>query len=464
MHELNHKVETDLIFWRDYIIMHFVDRATRWQAAVLVESKNATALIAGLDKAWVKIFGPMRELIMDGETAFASEECAVYLNRHGIKRKPRAPGQHAQYAERRGGLLKEQLNRSASQLRSEGYKIGELAGQMPMDSLLAECVFAGNALLSYHGHSPYEAVFGRTPSLLPDATLSVDEPTGTLALGSREHHRMREIAVNSIVESSAQDRINRALNTPSRAPAGACAYNPGDSVDIFRHGLGEKHVSGWLGPATIVDCSELTHGQATVKWQGRHISVRLQDLRPHLALFIFLLAKIGTLHIGKGRALDLIHDTLEQLASANNHTIVIAHSKQRPDLFAAACWVAQNGCGISRVDVVRLAVGAARLPAMSGTSYSLTLWYFHDHSDLVYTVESSNGFVNLRHEVGDQYERVRIVQFITSSDMNDWQHHQQEQRHLREHAEVDRQLPRASSATPDDHHTRSDDGPLTLII
>ena len=69
-------------------------------------------------------------------------------------------------------------------------------------------VFAGNALLSYHEHSPYQAVFGGTPSMLPDAALSVDEPTGTLTLGSREHHRMREIAVNAIVECSAQDRIN----------------------------------------------------------------------------------------------------------------------------------------------------------------------------------------------------------------------------------------------------------------
>ena len=170
----------------------------------------------------------MKELIVDGESALASAECAAYLDRHGIKRRPRAPGQHAQYAERRGGLLKEQLNRSCSQLASEGYKIGSSPGQMPMDSLLAECVFVGNALLSYHGHSPYEAVFGRTPSLLPDVTQSVDEPTGTLSLGAREHHRMREIAINAIVECSAQDRINRALNTPARAPAEAHSYKNGD--------------------------------------------------------------------------------------------------------------------------------------------------------------------------------------------------------------------------------------------
>lgn len=204
---MNLKVETDLICWREFIIIHFVDRATRWQSASLVSSRSAADFAAALDTSWVKLFGPMREVIMDGETSLASEECAAYLYRNGIKRLSRALGQHAQYAERRGGLFKEQLNRSASRLQAEGFKIASVPGQMPMDSLLGECVFAGDALLSYHGHSPYEAVFGRTPSMLPDATLSVDEPTGTLSHGAREHHRMREIAVHSIVECSAQDRI-----------------------------------------------------------------------------------------------------------------------------------------------------------------------------------------------------------------------------------------------------------------
>ena len=167
------------------------------------------------------------------------------------------------------------------------------------------CV-AANALLSYPGRSPYEAVFGRTPSMLPDATLSVDELTGTLTLGSREHHRMREIAVHAIIVCSAEDRIGRALDTPARAPAEAHAYVFGDSVDLYRHGAGDTLVSGWLGPATLIDASELSHGQATVKWQGTHMNVRLQDLRPHLALLVLFVPGTGTLHFGKDRALDLM--------------------------------------------------------------------------------------------------------------------------------------------------------------
>ena len=112
---------------------------------------------------------------------------------------------------------------------------------------------------------------------------------------------MREIAFNAIVECSAPDRIKRALNTPARAPAEAHAYAPGDSVDLYRHGAGDKHVSGWLGPATLIDASELSHGQATVKWQGRHMNVRQQDHRPHLALLVFFVAGTSALHLEKRR-------------------------------------------------------------------------------------------------------------------------------------------------------------------
>ena len=226
--KMNLKVEADLLFWETHIILHFVDRATRWQAAVVVASKSASDLIDGLDRAWVSIFGPMKELIVDGETGLASEECAAYLDRKGITRRPRAPNQHAQFAERRGGLLKEQLNRSTSQLRTEGYTIGTGSGEMSVASVLAECVFAGNALLSYHGSSPYEAFFGRTPSMLPEATASIDETSGELSLNSRDYHRMREISLNSIIECSAQDRIRRALNTPARAPAESFDYKQGE--------------------------------------------------------------------------------------------------------------------------------------------------------------------------------------------------------------------------------------------
>ena len=49
---MNQKVETDLLFWRVLIVIHFVDRAIRWQAAALVNLRLATDLLAAFDKSW----------------------------------------------------------------------------------------------------------------------------------------------------------------------------------------------------------------------------------------------------------------------------------------------------------------------------------------------------------------------------------------------------------------------------
>ena len=38
---------------------------------------------------------------------------------------------------------------------------------MQFVSILAEAVFCGNALLSINGSSPYNAVYGRVPQILP---------------------------------------------------------------------------------------------------------------------------------------------------------------------------------------------------------------------------------------------------------------------------------------------------------
>ena len=457
MEKMNLKVESDLLFWDSHIILHFVDRATRWQAATVVATKSASDLIDGLDRVWVSTFGPMKELIIDGETGLASEECAAYLDRKGITRRPRAPNQHAQFAERRGGLLKEQLNRSASQLRTEGYVIGTGSGEMTVSSLLAECVFAGNALLSYHGSSPYEAVFGRVPPMLPEATASIDETSGELSLTSRDHHRMREISLNSIIECSAQDRIRRALNTPARAPAESFDYRQGDSVDLYRHGLGEKHISGWLGPATIIDISEASHGQICVKWQGRHVNCRLQDLRPHLALLVFLSCDVGALSLGRGKALTLLRAFIEEKAIGNSRQMVtLGHPRNDnlKDIYAAAEHVARTGCGLPRIDCVRIGVGLSRLPQAPGFVYSLVLWYFPQEPDLVSCVENDNKPLNLRHAIGDDYYlEARVVQFLVADGASDWDHDQRHQQ--------------SSSSTSHPHEPelqpQSNDGPLSPI-
>ena len=104
----------------------------------------------------------MKELIVDGESGIAvSDKCQSFLQRLGIRCHVRAKDQHARYVERRGELLRQTIHKIYSQLQEESM------GEIPFESVLAEAVFAGNALLEVGGSSPYNAVYGRIPSILP---------------------------------------------------------------------------------------------------------------------------------------------------------------------------------------------------------------------------------------------------------------------------------------------------------
>ena len=105
----------------------------------------------------------MRELIMDGESGIAaSARAGSFLSRLGIKFIPRAPQQHARIIERHGALFRDVIHRIDAQLDIEGLL------DIPFAYRMAEAVFAGNSLVTVNNTTPYNAVYGRVPSLLPN--------------------------------------------------------------------------------------------------------------------------------------------------------------------------------------------------------------------------------------------------------------------------------------------------------
>ena len=65
--KFNEHVEMDLMFYRKFIVCHFIDRASRWHAAKVIDCKEDTTLVEALLTTWIQIHGPMTELIVDGE-------------------------------------------------------------------------------------------------------------------------------------------------------------------------------------------------------------------------------------------------------------------------------------------------------------------------------------------------------------------------------------------------------------
>ena len=137
----NDQVEGDLLFYKDLIVWHMIDRADRWHAAIQVDDKSTGALCEAISKCWLQTFGPFKVLVVDGESGLFSTGANDFFQRHGIEVRPRAPGQHARMVERRGAILRHALHCIEEQLQRDEVTVS-------FSQLLAEAVFSGNALVT----------------------------------------------------------------------------------------------------------------------------------------------------------------------------------------------------------------------------------------------------------------------------------------------------------------------------
>ena len=166
----NEQVEADILFYKTYMAWHMLDRADRFHAGKHIESKDTDTLVTAIMTTRVQIFGPIKFLIIDGERAIFSDDAKARLRSAGIDVRPRAPNQHARMLERRGAILRHSMHTAESQLQREGIVV-----QFPQ--LLAEAIFAGNALVTHGGATPYNARFGTQPAMLPDLHVPADDTT-----------------------------------------------------------------------------------------------------------------------------------------------------------------------------------------------------------------------------------------------------------------------------------------------
>jgi hypothetical protein len=123
---------------------------------------------------------------------------------------------HAPVVERHHEILRQQLHRLLAAARSEGLTVN-------IEDALAEATFAKNVMLQVHGTTPYLALFGRYPQILSDLETSgqsaLTDSEGGLLNASRHAVRLRELAVETIIQAHAAERLKRAANSHSR-PSG----------------------------------------------------------------------------------------------------------------------------------------------------------------------------------------------------------------------------------------------------
>jgi hypothetical protein len=253
---------------------------------------------------------------VDGESSLTKTlDGASYFSRHGVKMHVRAPGQHAHTIERRGGMFRTTLHAMEEQLERDGIT------NVPLDVLVGEAVFAGNALVSVNDTTPYHAVYGRVPRVLPnclppDTPDLDDEATRGMPGYDRHSHRVREVALQKMIQGTAEARVLRAAHAHTRPAAHDHEWVVGEQIDFYREHT--KDAPGWNGPATICDLTQVTHGTIRVRWQSRILNVKAGWVRRHQSFWCMLAAPAVCTHGAAMQGVRTFSISIGQLNADDN--------------------------------------------------------------------------------------------------------------------------------------------------
>ena len=408
--EFNVNVEADIVFYHNIPILSMIDRCTRWHSAEILSSREYENILTLIDK-WVGLHGPMKYLHFDHETAiWRSFNVGAYFQRNGITLKPRAPNQHARYIEKRNDILKQALRRIDTQLEEENI-------QLPLSERLSQAVFAGNALLSINGSTPYNAVYGRVPLLLPDYN-QYHDPKDELGatpkqMGLRNTQRLREMAIQAMVEGSAAARINHALRSKTQAPQQLADLKVGDLVEFYRR-PNTKDACGWFGPAKVSSVLGKLDGHIDVKWQGRHLCCRHGDVRRYVAFTMCLLAKESP---SMRTALDLVQARIGKLCPNTYQYIKLGDDVPAfpKDLRTAIRMVAHQKFNLFGCHSVRLIKGLHSLKPYNNATRAMIIWWKqgNDH-EFFHLDHDPHQTVSLRHHFPDDWTQILGIQFLMS--------------------------------------------------
>lgn len=432
--ELNQAVQWDILFYRDYMISLIVDEATRFCTASVLPSKSAQDLIRSISRDWIRFFGAPNLIVADGEKGLDSEEAKQWLDRFHSEIKPKARGQHAQTVERHHELLRQTLHRVEDQLKEESI-------HLPFDVVLAECMFVNNAMLTVGDATPYQAVFGRTPVMLPGFELvsesSLDDLSAGVAGFSRHDLRIREIALEKMIQHSSRTRLERGMNSKTRLALEQLDLNQGDLVDFWRKPA-TKDESGWRGPATVVEVGT----PMVLRWHNGTLNVRLQDVRRSLVYLVLL-----TNRFMRDSALDDPYDILITFADIVRGDLVriewiaptaaiMRGDHRRLDRDGWPRWIrakatsrhsmilnavllfAANGLGTGGCIGARIGQGLAKLERAIESVSTITLWWKIGSPKSVSTSEASEvDRISWQGVAGKkEWPSISFVQFLFTDD------------------------------------------------
>ena len=286
--EFNEEVQFDLLFYHSLLepergnipIAHLIDACVRFSRTG-VTRKDEISLTTTIAALWISLFGPMGVLVLDEETGMRGQAVIDWSSTHGVHLKFKAPRQKAWIVERHNEVLRRGLHGTESQLLAEDIRV-------PFEQVLATVTFMGNSLTVVNTSTPYQAVLGRQPAMLPPLDgghLGQVESMARPETNARFEARVREVAAVNIIESLAVARLDRASRSKTRGAIELSQHSVGDLVDIWFEPA-NKDQKGWRGPAEIRSINA-DEGNFSVRFQGRTLDRRNQEVRPHLPYLVY---------------------------------------------------------------------------------------------------------------------------------------------------------------------------------
>lgn len=344
--------------------------------------------------------------------------------------KPKAPGQHAHTVERHHELLQQILHRVEDQLREEGIHV-------PFDVVLAECMFVKDAMLTVGEVTQFQAVFGRTPIMLQDfepvSETALDDLAAGVAGLFRHHLRIREIALDQMIQQTSQSRLERVINSKTRVALEQLELKQGDLVDFWRKPA-TKDESGWRGLATVIEVGTPT----VLRCHNGTVDVRVQDLRRSLVYLVLL-----TNSFRRGSALDDPYDTLISFADSLRGEFVrigwiaplrgdhrrqfqkalprwmrAAAKPRHTTILNAVLSFAANGLDTGGCIVARIGQGLANIESAIGSIFTVTYWWKTGRPNTIIAYESSGiDRTNWQEVAGHKgWSNISIVHFLFVND------------------------------------------------
>ena len=259
---------------RAFPILVISDATTRLCAARLLPDETPESFQKGLERAWIRSFGPMRLLQVDEHRSWASDHIKTWSGQHSIQMMI-SPGQaHERLAiiERRHQVIRRSLDLFL--LESKDYTPDGIV------NALNYVIPQVNRMPNVQGYSPLQWTLGYNPHV---PGLLMEEELNPTQLHPTEAFRLKlnyqQVATKAITQANNDDRLRRALlrrysGVKHSLQTGDLCYYWRDVVNSSRPG---PKIS-WKGPATIVMIERephevlwLVHGTTMLRASPEHV-------------------------------------------------------------------------------------------------------------------------------------------------------------------------------------------------